>query len=95
MSTRESGTEVPLLSAERVSSESGESVVGPQRYGATTTKDAVVIDISQTDSEDGYITDAEEGVQQADAINLVWSRSALIWAYSLSVVSMIIRRWLN
>lgn len=66
-------------------------------YGSTSPKDQANVSISETDEENHIMDDrggddeddfAQAGVQQADAINLVWTRSTLIVAYFLYVLSI-------
>ncbi|EMR69890.1 hypothetical protein MGN70_010952 [Eutypa lata] len=70
-----SSSREPLLSP---ASSSDGDVDGEQRplYGAAA-KDDAVVRIRPVDAENG----AQDGVQQADAINLVWSKTALLLAY--------------
>ncbi|KAI1075496.1 putative siderophore iron transporter mirB [Whalleya microplaca] len=49
-------------------------------YGSSSSKDDAVVNIDAQDDE--VDSDEQNGIQQADAINLVWSRPALILAYS-------------
>lgn len=72
-----SSSREPLLSP---ASSSDGDVDGEQRplYGAAA-KDDAVVRIRPVDAENG----AQDGVQQADAINLVWSKTALLLAYCL------------
>ncbi|RYP02156.1 hypothetical protein DL764_005951 [Monosporascus ibericus] len=67
----------PLLSP--ASSSSDGDFGDPQRllYGAVVGKDNAAVTTHPVDVESG----PQDGVQQADAINLVWSRAALILAY--------------
>jgi hypothetical protein len=53
--------------------------------GAKTSTDTIDRDANSDEDDDipGETDDAHGGVQQADAINLVWSRNALILAYCL------------
>ncbi|KAH9886120.1 MFS general substrate transporter [Xylariomycetidae sp. FL2044] len=78
-------SEAPLLSPTSRSSSSGESDSGPptNSYGSVPIKDSnsIVLDFSPID-EERCIPGPQGGVQQADAINQVWSRAALITAYS-------------
>lgn len=82
----DANSRVPLISAE--------GSVPIQVYGSTLSpKDQANVSISETedniimaghdDEEDDV---AQAGVQQADAINLVWTRSTLIVAYFLYVL---------
>ncbi len=68
----------PLLGRES-SSDDG-NLVRRDSYGSTSTKDDAV---DSTNSEDEEANIGQDGIKQADAINQVWSRTALIWAYSL------------
>lgn len=83
----DANSRVPLISAEG-------SVPGIQVYGSTLSpKDQANVSISETDDNitmaghDDEEDAAQAGVQQADAINLVWTRSTLIVAYFLYVLS--------
>ncbi|KAI2612344.1 MFS general substrate transporter [Hypoxylon fragiforme] len=67
----------PLLGRES-SSDDG-NLVRRDSYGSTSTKDDAV---DSTNSEDEEANIGQDGIKQADAINQVWSRTALIWAYS-------------
>ncbi|KAK8061112.1 hypothetical protein PG997_015333 [Apiospora hydei] len=78
----DANSRVPLISAE--------GSVPIHAYGSTLTpKDPANVSISETDdnitmaghSDDNDEDAAQAGVQQADAINLVWTRSTLIVAY--------------
>ncbi|KAK8076684.1 hypothetical protein PG994_003956 [Apiospora phragmitis] len=78
--TEDAHSRVPLISAE--------GSVPIHAYGSTSPKDQANVGISETDDHiamaghDGDEEDAAQaGVQQADAINLVWTRSTLIVAY--------------
>jgi len=84
----DANSRVPLISA-------AEGSVPIHVYGSTSPKDQANVSISETD--DNNIMDdrrgdddeddfAQAGVKQADAINLVWTRSTLIVAYVLYVL---------
>ncbi|CAJ2506655.1 Uu.00g078410.m01.CDS01 [Anthostomella pinea] len=74
-----SSSQTPLLSSTPSSDEGDHDP--RDSYGSTSSKDDVLINIDpQGDGLSGAIS--QGGVQQADAINLVWSRAALVTAYS-------------
>ena len=50
-------------------------------YGASASKSDVSVAANFIDDEAG--PEPQNGIQQADAINLVWTRTALVLAYSL------------
>ncbi|KAI1849761.1 hypothetical protein JX265_008099 [Neoarthrinium moseri] len=83
MSERES--RVPLLGSPGTSRHSDEESRDSDHYGTSGSKRSAtttVLDADSDEEDDNNVTsDAQGGVQQADAINLVWSRSALILAY--------------
>jgi hypothetical protein len=83
----ETDSRVPLLVSPTTSTYLEEGRGSPSGYGTSAYKDTVVL-IVTTENDDEGGDDGEEsttqgGVQQADAINLVWSRAALILAYFL------------
>lgn len=73
-----SSSREPLLSP---ASSSDGDIDDEQRplYGAVAAKDDSVVRVRPVDAESGE----QDGVQQADAINLVWSKAALLLAYCL------------
>ncbi|KAI1760366.1 putative siderophore iron transporter mirB [Hypoxylon sp. FL1150] len=76
-------SQTPLLGQEPSSSSSSSNFNRIRRdsYGSTTSsnKDDVLLSVDRTDEEAGVI---QGGIQQADAINQVWSRASLVLAYS-------------
>ncbi|OTA99096.1 hypothetical protein M426DRAFT_325440 [Hypoxylon sp. CI-4A] len=72
----------PLLGRDS-SSEDGNQIRRGS-YGSASSKDDVVVDVvvDVDDAEDGEDVGIQNGIRQADAINQVWSRAALILAYS-------------
>ncbi|KAI8625656.1 MFS general substrate transporter [Xylariaceae sp. FL1651] len=89
-SSSSSSSQAPLLSPISSSSDEGYDADVRGTYGSTSRKDDVVVAVNtqSDDDEDGNDDDAptnvdsQGGVRQADAINLVWSRAALVTAYS-------------
>ncbi|ORY68440.1 major facilitator superfamily-domain-containing protein [Pseudomassariella vexata] len=74
--------QVPLLAGSSSRQlEEGADVVQPQQYGTTNKNDASVRVVPDDGDSDDGDSDAQGGVQQADAINMVWSKSALVLAY--------------
>ncbi len=68
----------PLLSPASSAGEDSDDERTPL-YGAVTAKDDAAVRVRPVDAESG----AQGGVQQADAINQVWTKSALLLAYCL------------
>lgn len=85
----ETDSRVPLLSSVDASRDSREGSGGSGEYGTSGNKTSAETTLFDTtsDQDDDDIPDSTDdahgGVQQADAINLVWSRNALILAYVL------------
>lgn len=87
------GSRAPLLGSPDALRQSEEGFRSSDDYGTSGTKSSAESDVrsvgieSEDDDDDDYIPrqkdDVHGGVQQADAINLVWSRNALILAYCL------------
>jgi hypothetical protein len=83
------GSQAPLLSSASNSSDEEYDVNVRVSYGSATRKgDPFVIENRQSDDSDEDDdapagAPAQGGVQQADAINKVWSRAALVTAYLL------------
>jgi hypothetical protein len=79
----------PLLGAADSSAQAGAaSSRGSDDYGTSGSKNPATPTARDADSDEdeddaASAAGAQEGVQQADAINLVWSRNALIAAYFL------------
>ncbi|KAI1378417.1 putative siderophore iron transporter mirB [Hypoxylon crocopeplum] len=71
-------SQAPLLGRESGSDDGNH--VRRDSYGSTSSKDDVVVTVESTDEEAGVAV--QDGIKQADAINQVWSRAALILAYS-------------
>ncbi|KAI2615192.1 putative siderophore iron transporter mirB [Hypoxylon sp. NC1633] len=72
-------SQAPLL-GRNPSSDDGVNHVRRDSYGSTSSKDDVVVTVKSRDEEEGIL--GQDGIKQADAINQVWSRTALILAYS-------------
>lgn len=84
MTTDDNDSRVPLLSdleADRHSDEYG--TTGHNKSSAETTTDHHEASGDEDDDVPESTDDVHGGVKQADAINLVWSRNALILAYFL------------
>lgn len=83
----EAESRVPLLVSPTSSTYLEEGRGSAAGYGTPGNKDAATITLlTENDDggdDDGEDTSAQGGVQQADAINLVWSRAALFLAYFL------------
>ncbi|KAI1393324.1 putative siderophore iron transporter mirB [Hypoxylon trugodes] len=70
-------SQAPLLGRESSGDEG--SHIRRDSYGSASSKDDVVVTV---DSEDeGESVEVQNGIKQADAINQVWSRAALVLAY--------------
>jgi hypothetical protein len=75
---------VPLLSPVEPSTHLEEGILeGQNGYGTSVSKDHPRVSVDHGSDDEGQDDLVQGGVQQADAINLVWSRTALILAYGL------------
>lgn len=72
-------SQAPLLGRESSSDDGNHA--RRDSYGSTSSKNDVVVTVNATEEGDG--ANIQDGIKQADAINQVWSRAALILAYSL------------
>lgn len=84
----ESDSREPLLGSPDSPRDSREGLRGSDEYGTSGNKHAAQATVLDADSDEdddllGPGGNGTGGVQQADAINLVWSRNALILAYFL------------
>lgn len=76
----DTSSQAPLLGRDSSSEDSNHARRDSDSYGSTTSKDDdLVVSVDPTDEEAGV--SVQNGIQQADAINQVWSRAALILAY--------------
>ncbi|KAI5867903.1 putative siderophore iron transporter mirB [Durotheca rogersii] len=73
------GSQEPLLGPASASSHDGGSRERRNSYGSSSSKDDVTVTVSRSEEEPGV---HQDGIKQADAINQVWSRNALVVAYS-------------
>ncbi|KAI2623937.1 putative siderophore iron transporter mirB [Hypomontagnella submonticulosa] len=71
-------SQAPLLGRESSSDDGNHA--RRDSYGSTSSKNDVVVTVNATEEGDG--ANIQDGIKQADAINQVWSRAALILAYS-------------
>ncbi|KAI1105626.1 putative siderophore iron transporter mirB [Jackrogersella minutella] len=74
----DSSSQAPLLGRDS-SSDDGDDT-RRNSYGSTSSKDDVVVNVDP-EAEAADIP-VQNGIKQADAVNQVWTRAALCWAYS-------------
>ncbi|KAI0532925.1 putative MFS siderophore transporter [Xylaria digitata] len=88
--SRSSSSQAPLLSSVSNSSDDGYDDDTRTTYGSTSGKNDSILAINSPSDDDGDDEDDEDeeldastqgGVQQADAINQVWSKATLVTAY--------------